>query len=279
MTVPGQSEIGAVPKVVSEDVWTAARMALLAEEKALTQARDRVNAARRRLPMVRIDKPYVFEGPGGQVSLLELFEGRSQLIVHHFMWTYDVGPDGTRHPRDEACPSCTSGADGIGTLRQLHARHTTLAAVSIAPYEKIAAFRARRGYSFPWYSSAGSDFNYDFHATIDERIAPVQVHFKSVEELAGKFPREDLSGDWPGISVFLRLGEEVFHTYSTYGRGLEEFHNDNPYLDLTALGRQEAWEEPKGRAIPQGMQVGGPNMRVFDDGCSCRTPRAAAAQG
>ena len=275
----GQSEVGAVPDVVSAQEWAAARMALLAEEKALTRARDRVSAARRRLPMVRIDKPYVFEGPDGRVSLLDLFEGRSQLIVRHFMWTWDVDPDGTRHPRETACPSCTSGADGIGTLRQMHARHTTLAAVSLAPFTTIAQFRARRGYAFPWYSSAGSDFNYDFHATIDERIAPIQVHFKSVEELAGRFPREDLAGDWPGISVFLRLGDEVFHTYSTYGRGLDEFHNDNPYLDLTPLGRQEAWEEPKGRAVPQGLQVGGPHLRIFDDGNACCAPAAAVAPG
>ena len=219
-----------LPDVVSREEWMAARKDLLAKEKAVTRARDRVNADRRRLPMVRVDKPYTFEGPDGTVGLLDLFDGRPQLVMHHFMY----GPDW-----DEACSSCSSAADGIGRLRQLHVRNTTLVAVSRAPYPKLAAFRDRMGWTFPWYSSYGSDFNYDFDATLDD------------EEL-------------PGISAFLRVGEEVFHTYSTYGRGIEEFHNGYQYLDLTALGRQEAWEEPKGRAEPLGLQVGGPAMRLPD---------------
>ncbi|GAA2629627.1 DUF899 domain-containing protein [Actinomadura fulvescens] len=255
-----------LPDVVSREEWLTARKRLLAKEKELTQARDRVNADRRRLPMVRIDKPYTFEGPDGTVGLLDLFEGRRQLVVHHFMWLFDIDADGTEHPRDDTCSSCSSAADGIGKLRQLHVRDTTLAAVSRGPYDKIAAARERMGWTFPWYSSAGSDFNYDFHTTLDERVAPVLLNYRDEAALAeaGTPWSEDMRGDWPGISAFLRVGDEVYHTYSTFGRGIESFHNGNPYLDLTALGRQEAWEEPKGRAVPLGMHVGGPAMRLLD---------------
>ena len=223
---------GNLPEVVSREEWLAARKELLAKEKELTRARDRLNADRRRLPMVRIDKPYPFEGPDGTVSLLDLFEGRPQLVMHHFMF----GPDW-----DEGCSSCSSAADGIGRLRQLHVRNTSLVAVSRAPYEKLAAFRDRMGWAFPWYSSYGSDFNYDFHTTLDDET------------------------ELPAISAFLRVDDEVFHTYSTFDRGIQEFHNGYPYLDLTALGRQEEWEEPQGRATPLGLQVGGPAMRLPDE--------------
>jgi predicted dithiol-disulfide oxidoreductase (DUF899 family) len=254
---------GSLPEVVSREEWLAARKELLVREKELTRARDRVNAERRRLPMVRIDKPYAFEGPDGPVRLLDLFEGRRQLVMHHFMF----GPDW-----DEACPSCSSAADGISGLRQLHVRGTTLVAVSRAPYPKIAGYRERMGWTFPWYSSYGSDFNYDFHATLDDRVAPVLLHFRTEADLAeagtpwtgGPWTESMRGAELPGISAFLRVGEEVFHTYSTYGRGIEEFHNGYPYLDLTALGRQEEWEEPKGRAVPLGLHVGGPAMRPPD---------------
>lgn len=168
--------------------------------------------------------------------------------------------------RDEACSSCSSAADSIGNLRQLHARNTTLVAVSRAPYEKLASFRERMGWSFPWFSSYDSDFNYDYLATIDHRVTPPMVHFRSPEELqAAGFPLADnLDGEWPGISVFLEVEGEVFHTYSTYGRGIESFHYLIPYLDLTALGRQEDWEEPRGRAEPLDMQVGRSRMRLLD---------------
>jgi predicted dithiol-disulfide oxidoreductase (DUF899 family) len=255
------TRIGNLPEVVSRAQWLVARKELLAKEKELTRLRDQVNADRRRLPMVRVDKPYAFEGPNGTVSLLDLFEGRRQLVMHHFMYAPDW---------DQGCPSCASAADGIGKLRQLHARNTTLAAVSRAPYEKLAAFRERMGWTFPWYSSYGSDFNYDFLATVDDRIAPPMVHFRAKAELAeAGFPlAEDLNGEWPGISAFLQVDGEVFHTYSTYGRGIQEFHYGIPYLDLTVLGRQEAWEEPRGRAEPLEMQVGGRNMRLLDDDLS-----------
>jgi predicted dithiol-disulfide oxidoreductase (DUF899 family) len=256
--------MGNLPTVVTREQWLDARMELLVKEKELTRARDRVNADRRRLPMVRIDQEYEFEGSNGKVGLLDLFDGRPQLVVHHFM--FDPA-------WDTACPSCSSAGDGIAGLRQLHARNTTLVAVSRAPYAQIASFRDRMGWTFPWYSSYGSTFNYDFHATLDDRIAPVLLHFRTTAELGadgvpwtgGPWSEELRGAEVPGISSFLRVDDEAFHTYSTYGRGLEEFHNGNPYLDLTALGRQEDWEEPKERAIPLGRHVGGPAIRLPDE--------------
>jgi predicted dithiol-disulfide oxidoreductase (DUF899 family) len=253
-----------LPDVVSRDEWMAARKQLLTDEKQLTRQRDQINAARRRLPMVRIDKPYRFEGPDGPVGLLDMFEGRPQLVMHHFMFDPDW---------DVACASCSAAADCIGGLRQLHARSTTLVAVSRAPYAKLAAFRERMGWTFPWYSSFGSDFNYDFHATLDDRVEPVMLHFRTEAELAETgTPWGDQAWDesmrgieMPGISAFLQADGETFHTYSTFGRGIEEFHANYPYLDLTALGRQEPWEEPKGRAVPLGRQVGGPGLRLPDE--------------
>ena len=258
------TKIGNLPEVVSRAEWLAARLDFLAKEKELTRARDKLNAERRRLPMVLVDKSYTFQGPDGPASLPDLFEGRLQLVMHHFM----LSPDW-----DTACSSCSSAADQIGRLRQLHVRNTTLVAVSRAPYPTLAAYRERMGWTFPWYSSYGSDFNYDFHATLDDRVAPVLLHFRTEAELAaagvpgtgGPWTESMRGQEWPGISAFLRVGDEVFHTYSTFGRGIEEFHHGYPWLDLTALGRQEEWEEPKGRAEPLGLHVGGPAMRLPDE--------------
>lgn len=255
--------IGNLPEVVSGEEWLVARQELLALEKEVTKARDRVNAARRRLPMVRVAEEYRFEGAEGSVGLADLFDGRPQLVMHHFMFAPDW---------DEGCPSCSSAADEIGNLRQLHVRNTSLVAVSRAPYEKLAAYRERMGWTFPWYSSYGTSFNYDFHATLDDRVAPVLLHFRTAEQLAqagtpwtgGPWDPSMNGEEMPGISAFLRVDDEVFHTYSTFGRGIEDFHNGYRYLDLTALGRQEAWEEPAGRAEPLGLHVGGPAMRAPD---------------
>jgi predicted dithiol-disulfide oxidoreductase (DUF899 family) len=253
-----------LPDVVTREEWFVARRELLVKEKELTLARDRLNAERRRLPMVHIKKPYTFNGPNGPASLLELFEGRKQLVMHHFMF----GPDW-----NQPCPSCSSAADGIGNIRQLHVRNTTLVAVSSAPSDKLEAFRNRMGWAFPWYSSNGSDFNYDFHTTLDNRVAPVMLHFRTEAELAvvgtpwtGGSWTDDMNGsELPGISTFLRVDDDVFHTYSTFGRGIEEFHNGYHYLDLTALGRQEEWEQPTHRATPLGLQVGGPALCLPDE--------------
>jgi predicted dithiol-disulfide oxidoreductase (DUF899 family) len=223
-----------LPQVVSRDEWLAARKELLAREKELTRARDVLNAERRRLPMVRIEKEYVFEGPDGEATLLDLFDGRRQLIVGHFMFDPSW---------DEGCSSCSAGADEIsnGLLKHLHTRDTTFVYVSRAPLAKIEEYRASKGWTFPWYSSYGSDFNYDFHVTLDESVVPVEYNYRTSVE--GEQPFEA-----PGRSCFLREGDSVFHTYSVYARGLEAVGGSYYFLDETALGRQEDWEEPKGRA-------------------------------
>jgi predicted dithiol-disulfide oxidoreductase (DUF899 family) len=234
-----------LPDVVSREQWLTARRQLLAEEKELTQRRDALTAERRRLPMVEIDKDYVFEGPDGERSLLDLFEGRLQLIVGHFMFDPSW---------DDGCSSCSAGADEVsrGLLDHLHARDTTLVFVSRAPLAKIADYKARKGWSFPWYSSHGSEFNYDFHVTLDETIAPVEYNYRSAAEHAQAGTSYYVEGEqpieMPGTSTFLRDGDRVFHTYSNYARGAEMTGGSYYWLDLTALGRQEDWEEPKGRA-------------------------------
>ena len=230
-----------LPQVVSRQDWLAQRRLLLEQEKELTRQRDAVNAGRRQLPMVKIDRDYAFEGPDGKVSLPDLFEGHTQLIVYHLMWRWDL---------DAGCPSCSFLVDNIGHLAHLHAARTTLAVVSRGPWEKLSAFRARMGWAVPFYSSYGSDFNYDFHVTLDESVAPVEYNFRDKEELeqAGIGWLADGSSEQPGYSVFLRDGDQIFHTYSMYARGTESLGGSYYFLDLTALGRQEDWEEPKDRA-------------------------------
>jgi predicted dithiol-disulfide oxidoreductase (DUF899 family) len=237
-----------LPQIASREEWLVARKELLAEEKAMTRARDRLSSKRRMLPMVEIEQEYVFEGSDGKATLLDLFDGRRQLIVQHFM--FDPG-------WDDGCPSCSAGADEIspGLLKHLHARETSLAVISRAPLEKIETYKAKRGWTFPWYSSFGSDFNYDFHVTLDESIAPIEYNFRNKQELerVGMGWLADGSSEQPGFSVFLRDGDLVFHTYSMYARGAEMLGGSYYFLDLTALGRQEDWEEPKGRATdPRG---------------------------
>ena len=204
------------PPIVSRDEWLVARAELLTKEKEATHARDQLNAQRRRLPMVKIDTAYLFEGSNGTVSLFDLFDGHRQLIIYHFMFDPSW---------DEGCPMCSFLADNIGHLAHLHARDTSLVLVSRAPLAKIEPFKTRMNWSIPWFSSYGSDFNYDFHATTDD-------------------------GEQGGLSVFLREGENIFHTYSTTARGVDLLHGTYNYLDLTPLGRQESWEEPVGRSTP-----------------------------
>ena len=246
-------------RVATHEEWLKARIDLLGAEKELTRMSDELARKRRQLPWVRVEKDYRFATADGEESLGELFRGRSQLLVYHFMF----GPD-----YKAGCPSCSSIADGFNGFWEHLAHHDVMFwAVSRAPIQKLLDYRERMGWSFPWYSSFGTDFNYDFHATLDDRVAPVSLFFRSEAELAaaGTPWTESMRGDeMPGISAFLRVDDEVFHTYSTYGRGIEEFHNGYHYLDLTALGRQEVWEEPTGRAVPLGLQVGGPAMRLPD---------------
>jgi predicted dithiol-disulfide oxidoreductase (DUF899 family) len=220
-----------LPEVVSRQEWLEARRALLEKEKAMTRERDALNAERRRLPMVEVEQDYGFEGPEGRVTLLDLFAGRRQLIVRHFMFDPEW---------EDGCPSCSAGADEIsdGLLDHLHTRDTTFVVVARAPLEKIEDYKARKGWTFPWYSSHGSDFNYDFGVTLDPAVAPPEYNYRPV----------DVEGEMPGQSCFLRDGDRVFHTYSNYARGAEMTGGSYYFLDLTALGRQEDWEEPKGRS-------------------------------
>jgi predicted dithiol-disulfide oxidoreductase (DUF899 family)/ketosteroid isomerase-like protein len=227
------------PGIVSQADWLGARKALLVKEKEFTRQRDALNAERRRLPMVRVDKDYVFEGLHGPARLLDLFEGRQQLIVYHFMFDPSWGA---------GCPSCSFLTDNIGHLAHLHARKTTLALVSRTPLKNIETYRKRMGWTVPWYSSFGSDFNYDFHVTLDETVAPVEYNYTDKAVLLEKGENYFTDGESHGLSVFLRDGDNVFHTYSAYARGTDLLVGTYNYLDMTALGRQEDWEEPHGRS-------------------------------
>ncbi|GLE56474.1 hypothetical protein NJBCHELONAE_17830 [Mycobacteroides chelonae] len=241
----------AYPTAVTREEWLTARKQLLAREREVTHLRDAVNAERRRLPMVKVEKDYLFEGPDGPVRLLDMFEGRHTLYIHHFMWI---------DAADRGCPSCTGAADMTFTERDralLTDKGVTFACVSRAPYASIARYRDEHGWTFPWYSTNDGDFSYDFHVTLDPSRTPIEYNYKSREELhADGFSEEDLRGDWPGASVFLRRGDEVFHTYSAFARGLDHSAVGYPFLDLTPYGRQEPWEEsPAG--WPQGGAVVG----------------------
>jgi predicted dithiol-disulfide oxidoreductase (DUF899 family) len=233
-----------LPEVVSRDEWLAAREALLAEEKAFTKRRDALNTRRRELPMVLVVKPYAFTGASGPAGLLDLFEGRNQLVVYHFMYQPEW---------DAGCPNCTGFVDEIGSLEYLHGANTTFALVSRAPYEKLAAYQAERGWTFPWYSSYGSDFNYDYQVTLDESVVPFVYNYRTKAEWdlrpGNDFIQQDQPFDLHGLSCFLRVGDAVHHTYSTYGRGPDSMTFTPTALDLTALGRQEPWEKPAGRSV------------------------------
>jgi predicted dithiol-disulfide oxidoreductase (DUF899 family) len=234
-----------LPRIASREEWTSARQALLEKEKEFTRRRDALNIERRELPMVEVEKDYVFDGPDGEVRLIDMFDGRRQLIVYHFMF----------HPEwDEGCPSCTAGTDEInpGLIDHLHTRDTSYAIVSRAPLAKLEAWKEKRGWDLPWYSSGNSDFNYDFGVTIDASRGFDEYNYRSLDEYAA-IGRESMKTaeqpyDMPGRSCFLEVDGRVFHTYSVYERGLESTGGSYYFLDLTALGRQEDWEEPKGRS-------------------------------
>jgi predicted dithiol-disulfide oxidoreductase (DUF899 family) len=207
-----------LPDVVSQAEWNAALESLLAKEKEATRARGALAAERRRLPMVGIDKDYVFDAPVGELSLLDVFDGRRQLIMYHFMFA-----PGVQGWPSAGCPGCSMFVDQIGELAHLHARDTSFALVSRAPLANIEPFKQRMGWTIPWYSSARSDFNVDFGVTSD-------------------------GGESFGLSVFVRDRDRVFRTYLTAGRGVEGLGSVWTFLDLTPLGRQEDWEDsPEGR--------------------------------
>lgn len=212
-----------LPKIVNRDEWRAARLELLAKEKELTRAQGALHAQRRALPMVEVDKDYQFQGRDGKTSLADLFDGRRQLIVYHFMWRFDL---------DAGCPICSLLVDNVGHLAHLHAANTTYTAVTRGPWDSVERFTQRMGWTVPFYSSHGSDFNYDFHVTLDQQVTKAEYNFQPSSHV----------GDLHGISVFVRddpAGGRIFHTYSAYARGCEILLGTFHYLDLTPLGRQE----------------------------------------
>ena len=194
-----------LPDVVSREEWLAARVKLLAQEKALTRQLDQLNAGRRRLPMVAVDKEYVFEGPQGKVTLAALFNGKRQLMVQHVMY----GPDWAA-----PCPSCSTAISEMtpALFEGLRNRDTTLVLASRAPYEKIAAAQAERGWDIPWHSSYGSEFNYDYNVSFDSSRGASSYNYGTIA---------DAEDELPGMSCFLREGDDIYHTFSTYARGME----------------------------------------------------------
>jgi predicted dithiol-disulfide oxidoreductase (DUF899 family) len=220
-----------LPKIVTQSEWVAARRELLAKEKAATRQRDAIAADLRALPMVKVEKDYTFEGPNGHVKLRDLFGPHRQLITYHFMFDPHW---------EEGCKSCSHFADNVaGTVVHLGARETAFAVVSRAALAKLRAFEQRMGWTFPWYSSSGTEFNYDFHVTLDEEKGAFEYNFADAETLLAARKIWYRKGEMPGMSVFLRDGDDVFHTYSTYQRGLDPFLNTYNLLDVTPLGRQE----------------------------------------
>jgi predicted dithiol-disulfide oxidoreductase (DUF899 family) len=218
-------------RVVSRSEWLLARQQLLAKEKAMTRLQDELSEERRRLPWVQVDKKYAFEGPNGVETLAQLFDGRGQLVIYHFMF----GPDD-----DVGCPHCSLRADGFDGINiHLKQRDVTMIAVSRAPYKKLAAYRQRMGWGFKWVSSAKSDFNFDFHVSFTgEELAKKEAFFNFSLQDPGPSERE-------GHSVFFKDKHgDVFHTYSCYARGNDMLNIHYHYLDMVPLGRDENGRGP-----------------------------------
>ena len=213
-------------RIVSHDQWVKERTAFLVKEKEFTRLRDELTRQRRDLPWEQVTKSYSFDGPGGKKTLAELFEGRRQLLVYHFMFdpTWEVG-----------CTSCSFVVDNLsGAILHLIGRDTSFAVISRAPLEKLEGFKQRMGWSFPWLSSFGTDFNHDFRVTTDQ--GQTEYNYAPVSAQPAGRPHE---GEREGLSVFVREGDRLFHTYSTYQRGLDPLLNTYNLLDLTPLGRHE----------------------------------------
>ena len=213
-------------KVVSNKEWLEARKAFLIKEKAFTRQRDELSRERSELPWVRVEKNYIFDGPNGKETLADLFGGRSQLIVYHFMF----GPEWT-----EGCPSCSLLADNIdGSIVHLDNRDVTLLAISRAPFSKIEPFKKRMGWRFKWVSSNASDFNRDYNVSFTkEEVEKGNMYYNYK---VGNFPSEE----GPGVSVFYKdAAGDIFHTYSAYARGGDILIGTYNYLDLVPKGRNE----------------------------------------
>lgn len=203
------TQTSAHPQIVSRAEWLVAREALLTHEKELTKHQDKISAERRRLPMVKVEKTYTFNGSEGKRSLYDLFDGHSQLIVYHFMFDPSW---------DNGCMGCTGFVNDLGDLAELQVRNTQFVMISRAPLEKLLAYKARMGWERPWYSAFETDFNQDFEVTVD-------------------------GGERHGLTVFFRVNDDIFHTYSTYKRGCESLSDVYRLLDMTPYGRQEDWED------------------------------------
>ena len=221
------------PPIVDEATWRAQRVELLEREKAHTREGDALSAARRRLPMVQVTKEYTFETPEGAKSFKDLFNGRRQLIVYHFMFA----------PEDEkGCPGCTGLIDAIGDISDLAEKDTEFVLVSRAPLAKLQKYAEERGWNQTWVSSQGSDFNFDYHVTLDPSVATVEYNYRTAEEWKER-SGWDPKGETPGTSVFFRLDDKVYHTYSTYQRGGEYLTHSSSLLDITPYGRQQDCED------------------------------------
>ena len=214
-------------RIVSPDDWLKARKQLLAQEKEFTRLRDRLSQQRRELPWVKVEKNYVFDGPRGKETLADLFDGRSQLVVYHFMFAPEEG--------EEPCRSCSFWADNFNPIGvHLNHRDVAMVAISRAPYEELEAFKRRMGWSFKWVSSGSNDFNYDYHVSFTpEEKAKGKVHYNYTMT---EFPSEEA----PGLSAFVKdHNDEVFHTYSSYARGLDILIGTYNFLDMAPKGRDE----------------------------------------
>ena len=221
-------------KVVSHDEWVAARKKHLGKEKEFTHLRDQLSRERRELPWELVEKDYILEGESGKVSLRDVFDGRSQLVIYHAMFNPETAAPDTTWTTDAACFACSWWMDNFnGITVHLNHRDITIAAVSLAAYPAIAAYKKRMGWSFPWFSSKGSDFNFDYHVSFTEdqvQAGPVEYNYR---------PFRATGTESPGISVFFRDGDTIYHTYSTYERGLDMLNVAYHYMDLVPKGRDE----------------------------------------
>ncbi|KIM98304.1 hypothetical protein OIDMADRAFT_31119 [Oidiodendron maius Zn] len=227
-------------KIATAEEWRAARLALFEKEKESACLVDAIKADRRALPMVPVTKAYNLQGPDGPVTLKDLFGTKSQLIVYHFMFEPTA---------DDGCQGCAFMAANFPDLRHLADKDTAMIAVSRAPIEKITPYKEKNFWKFPWVSSHGTDFNYDFHVTLNERVAPAEYSFLNKEELEAAERRGGMSGEQPGLTVFKLEDGQVYHTYSAYFR-LDELTSTYAFLDLTPAGRQEGSNGPAGFKTP-----------------------------
>lgn len=220
--------------VVTHEEWVEARKRHLLEEKRFTKLRDELSAARRALPWELVDKEYTLEGPNGRFTLDGMFDGRGQLVIYHAMFNPETASDRTSWTKDAACPACSFWMDNFDRVGvHLNHRDITMAAVSMAPVGAIESYRKRMGWTFPWYSSLGSDFNFDYQVSFDaEQMESGKAFYNFRVDAVGQ-------SEAPGVSVFRRDGGKIYHTYSTYARGLDMLNVAYHYMDLVPKGRDE----------------------------------------